>query len=35
MPLDNVLYDDPESEVAVWSADDTQRSFETGIDQYN
>lgn len=33
MPLNNVLYDDPEAELDVWSADDTQRSFETEIDQ--
>lgn len=32
MPLNNVLYDDPETEFDVWSADDTQRSFETEID---
>ena len=35
MPLNNVLYDDPETAFDVWSADDTQRSgeFETEIDK--
>ena len=32
MPFENVLFEDDETEVDVWSADDTQRSFETEID---
>jgi len=32
MPFENVLFEDDETEVDVWSVDDTQRSFETEID---
>lgn len=34
MPLNNELYEDAEIEIDQWSADDTQRSFETEIDPF-